>query len=258
MNDLDPELEETLDQLRQAVRRTVRKEQLVDRLTKLGNDDALSEWIEGQISRAGDFWLAFVEVDRFKGINDVFGYENADELLRRIAAQLLNGSANFFAPPATPFRAHGDEFFIGGDGAGDGISEALEHIRASIAALRIKVDGKPEPMKCTVSIGWATSRDAQMPGQGILTGRHLRGLLERAVAEAKHKRDRVLRYDSVMKKPSVRDGRTDCAVCRTKFTVSVPIDDTRNKELHCPNCWSDVGRPPSLEPDAPSINTAPS
>jgi GGDEF domain-containing protein len=87
MNDLHPEIEATIEQLRQVVWRTVRKEQLVDRLTKLGNDDALNEWIESQI-RAGDFWLAFVEVDRFKSINDEFSYQNADQLLLRIAHPL--------------------------------------------------------------------------------------------------------------------------------------------------------------------------
>ena len=87
-----PEIEAALDQLRAGLRRTVRAEQLVDQLTKLNNDDALNEWILSRIEAGDDFWLAFVEVDRFKSVNDEFGYDDADELLRRIAEQLKNAA----------------------------------------------------------------------------------------------------------------------------------------------------------------------
>jgi len=82
-----PEIEAALEQLRGVIRRTVRAEQLVDQLTKLSNDDALNEWIQSNIEAGDDFWLAFVEVDRFKSVNDEFGYDDADVLLRRIAGQ---------------------------------------------------------------------------------------------------------------------------------------------------------------------------
>jgi len=100
-----PEIEQALEQLRAVIRRTVRAEQLIDQLTKLANDDALNEWIQSQIEQGSAFWLAFIEVDRFKSVNDEFGYDDADELLRRVAVQLKNAAVNFFIMPATAFRA---------------------------------------------------------------------------------------------------------------------------------------------------------
>lgn len=242
-----PEIEAALEQLRGVIRRTVRAEQLVDQLTKLSNDDALNEWIQSQIDGGDDFWLAFVEVDCFKSVNDEFGYDDADVLLRRIAGQLKNAAADFFTTQATPFRAHGDEFFIGGPGDGDGVSGALDQIRASMAALRVKAESQSKSMSCTVSIGWATSLDAQT-SEKDLTERSLRGILEMAVAEAKRTRNQVLRYVPSMAKRSAREGRADCSACRAKFTVSIPIEDKSIDLLHCPSCGQRVERPVSLQP----------
>jgi diguanylate cyclase (GGDEF)-like protein len=240
-----PEIEAALEQLRVTIRRTVRAEQLVDQLTKLSNDDALNEWIQSQIEVGNDFWLAFVEVDRFKSVNDEFGYDDADVLLCRIAGQLKNAATNFFTTQATPFRAHGDEFFVGGPGDGAGVPEALEQIRTSMASLRVKAESKLKPMSCTVSIGWATLRDAQTSGEDA-TKRSLRGILETAVAEAKRKRNQVVRYAASMEKRSAREGRADCGGCRARFTVSIPIENTGVEELYCPSCGQRVERPVSL------------
>lgn len=244
-----PEIEVALDHLREVVQRTVRAEQLVDQLTKLNNDDALNEWIQSQTDVADDFWLAFIEVDRFKSVNDEFGYDDADELLRRIAEQLKNAAANFFLSPARAFRAHGDEFFIGGAGNGEGVAEALDQIRTSIGALRVKAESMPKPMRCTVSVGWATSVDAQGSGKD-LTQRSLRGLLETAVAEAKRERNRVLRYDPSMEKSATREGRADCGACRSQFTLIVAIEDKHTESLRCPNCGNEIERPVSLRPES--------
>lgn len=242
-----PEIEEALDRLRAVIRRTVRAEQLVDQLTKLGNDDALNEWIQSQIEAGSPFWLAFVEIDRFKSINDEFGYDDADELLRRVAAQMKNAATNFFTSSAVPFRAHGDEFFIGATGDAAGVDLALDQLRGAIAALRVKAESREKPMRCTVSVGWATSEDA-LGSEKDLTKRSLRGIVESAVVEAKRERDRVVRYAPSMERPSGRDGRADCGACRARFTVSITHDDARTTPLWCPNCGHEVERPVSLHP----------
>lgn len=245
-SDYDTAIEDALGKLRELVRSAVRAERLVDQLTQLGNDDALNEWIQRRIDAGDAFWLAFIEVDRFKNVNDEFGYDPADELLRRIARQLRNAVENFFPKNAVPFRAHGDEFYVGGIGDGARVEDALDNLRISIGAIRVEAPPKPLPMRCTVSIGWTTSGDYARFGRD-LTRRGLRGVLETAVGEAKRERNKLLRYEPGMEKRAGREGRADCGECRTKFTLWIVTEGTViETALHCPNCGKDVERPISL------------
>jgi diguanylate cyclase (GGDEF)-like protein len=246
------EIDLLIEQLRGAIERQVHQEQLVDKLTRLGNDEALSNWIEQQLSLNKDFWLAFVEVDKFKDINDAFGYANADELLRAIAEELTRAKPLFKVPP-TPFRAHGDEFFIGGQEDKTDLNAALETLRVNIAAIGLPVDvgGNPKTMSGTVSIGWLAASDTRAAGGEILTGRRVRELLEQAVAEAKITRNKVIKYDLSMAKATTCKGRADCGGCRTKFEVTIVTDNLSNNPLRCPQCGNDVDRPFSLRPQQP-------
>ncbi len=248
-NDTQGKIDTALSTLRTVIQQAVRDEQLIDRLTKLGNDEALSNWIQAKIVEASPFWVAFIEVDRFKSVNDAFGYDAADELLRRIAEQIRNGARNFFMRPGLPFRAHGDEFFIGGLGDGTGVDCALEQIRSSVGALRVSSPSENDPsrfMSCTVSAGWATSVDCMSTGD--LNERRLRGFLEAAVAEAKIARDRVVRYDPSHAKNQMRNGRTDCMQCQSKLDLRVPAMDLQEGSLICPNCGASLERPVGLRP----------
>jgi diguanylate cyclase (GGDEF)-like protein len=243
-------IDEALAGLKGLLEQAVREEQLIDRLTKLGNDEALIEWIQGCLDVGGPFWLAFIEVDRFKSVNDEFGYDAADELLRRIAEQLRNGASNYFGSAATPFRAHGDEFFLGGSGVEGEVGEALEQIRSSIAALRVPSPTQPNGglMRCTVSVGWASNQDVLAAGLEVLTVRELRGALESTVGVAKIRRDVVVRYSADVQKTPMRSGRADCPTCGTKFDLRIPVGDNRFDDLVCPNCGGAVARPPGLHP----------
>jgi diguanylate cyclase (GGDEF)-like protein len=261
-NEADPEIENQLEQLRAAILAVVRREQRVDRLTGLANDEALNEWIAERIEDEDPFWLAFVEVDHFKAINQKYEYENADRMLERVAAQLRNAAENFFSPSATPFRAHGDEFFLGGswDKARDAeekhVLEGLDHLRSAIAAHRVEArdaaGSNSGTMRCTVSIGWATSSDATLPEEPLKRQR-LRACLEDAVAEAKwRRRNNVVRYEPSMSKRSGLDGRSDCDSCGTWFTVIIPSNHKEQGDLHCPNCGRSVTRPDPLRAHQPT------
>lgn len=237
-----------LESLRQAIGHTIRAEQLRDRLTGLANDEALSEWIEDKIDGGSPFWIAFVEVDRFKSINDKYGYDDADLLLKKIAGQLEAGARDFFPDGAVPMRAHGDEFFIVGGmdqkvTSEAQIAEALDRIRANIATIRLLCKDKPEPMSCTVSVGWLLSTDLL---EGGLKQRVIRGKLEAAVAEAKQVRNTTLRFSTRMTIARTVDGRADCSACGAKFNVTIKEGSLRSGDLRCPNCGTGVPRPPSL------------
>ena len=221
-------IDEALQGLRALIFETVKEEQQRDQLTGLPNDAALIEFLSSAIDQKRQFWIAFVEVDLFKRVNNAFGQEMADGLLQAIGRQLATG-VDFFAPRARSFRAHGDEFFIVGvldkndDKSLEDISNALDQIRLSMSALRIVVAGTSKLMQCTVSIGWVTSNDGQKSDLGLLTASTVRVLLERAVAEAKRRgRNKVIRYDQKMTSIAIVDFRGSCSACQASFTADVP------------------------------------
>lgn len=242
-------IEEALAALREAMSRVVREEQLRDQLTGLGNDQALTEWIKTQIDQQKPFWIAFLEVDRFKEINDAFGYTNADTLLQKIAEQLTLASS-FFPNGVVPFRAHGDEFFLAGPllaGDEDEVASALDHVKATIGRMKVRVLQVERLMQCTVSVGWTTSRDEAKGGQ-----RGLRHNLELATSAAKHRgRDRVVRYGDDLLKSEVVSVRGDCGKCGSSFAASIPRGAlAAEPTLYCPNCGASRPRPPIVPPAA--------
>jgi diguanylate cyclase (GGDEF)-like protein len=250
----DP-IDAALAQLHAAVREQLRGEQLTDRLTQLANNQALSEWLQEKVESGEDFWIAFVEIDRFKSVNDEFGYESANELLRRLANRLSAASRDYFAAGALAFRAHGDEFFLAGPVTAttglepEALAAKLDHVRSDIAQIQVAVERVTRPMRCTVSIGWLLSADSRATPDGC-TQPAVRRQLELAVGEAKLQRDTIVRFTPALRKPSNRDARGDCATCRAKFTVAVPIGSERSGSLFCPNCGASIARPRSVAPES--------
>ena len=252
-DDIQGQIDTALGTLRNLVRDAVEQERLRDNLTGLPNDEALIAWIETALTQSenANWWVAFIEVDRFKQINDKFGYDSADELLKAIAAQLAHSATHQFPSNVLPYRAHGDEFFlVGPDGRLD-IAGRLDLIRQNISGIQKQAPGANEPMACTVSIGWATLGDCQnslKDGDTPVSPRVFRGCLERAVEEAKHKRNVVVRFHAEQIKANFRQARTDCPNCGTKMDLRVPIEKLSTSSLCCPVCNEPVDRPQSLRP----------
>lgn len=242
----DEEIDEALLNLKRLVRKVVQEERLRDGLTGLANDEALIAWISNALEEGGDFWVAFVEVDRFKSVNDSFGYDAADDLLRAIGEQVHNAARHYLPDRVTPFRAHGDEFFLAGPGKAEGVHDALELLRANIAGLRVAAQEKGI-MSCTVSTGWATNEDCWEHHEAV-TYRAVRDCLERAVSAAKVHRNRVVRLDKTMVRTESCSGRADCSGCHAKFELRLPVDHGCGDALYCPQCGARVDRPSGLMP----------
>jgi GGDEF domain-containing protein len=85
---------------------------LYDSLTNLPNRVLLQDRLEQaqyRASRSGKmFALMFVDLDRFKPVNDSFGHRVGDLLLKQVAARLLSG----LRKEDTAARTGGDEFVI--------------------------------------------------------------------------------------------------------------------------------------------------
>ncbi len=82
-----------------------------DALTELGNRAAFNEHIKAVSDMAaaagGAFGVVFVDLDRFKDVNDTFGHVAGDALLRDVAHRLRAAAADAFI-----CRIGGDEFAI--------------------------------------------------------------------------------------------------------------------------------------------------
>jgi diguanylate cyclase (GGDEF)-like protein/PAS domain S-box-containing protein len=98
------EMKETADHLARLAR--------LDALTQLPNRFALEEQMVELVARAdaddARLGVLFVDLDRFKTINDTLGHRAGDELLRQFAVRLRRA----VAANASVFRSGGDEFIV--------------------------------------------------------------------------------------------------------------------------------------------------
>jgi diguanylate cyclase (GGDEF)-like protein/PAS domain S-box-containing protein len=131
---------------------------LLDPLTQLGNRRHLEVHVQSRLSelrRYGwSFGILFIDVDRFKEINDVFGHDVGDRILKTVAATMSNSlrSSDFLG------RWGGDEFLavvlnVGQDqlfAIGNKLRALVEHSTISVGRGFERV---------TVSVG-ATPADA--------------------------------------------------------------------------------------------------
>lgn len=130
---------------------------LRDPLTGLLNRRAFHERLQEEADRArryGDqFSLILMDADRFKAINDTFGHDIGDEVLRWLGRILIEHTR----VADSPFRIGGEEFAILAPAAGPEVARAVgERILRTVAEARppISVD-----LRVSLSGGYVTCPD---------------------------------------------------------------------------------------------------
>lgn len=123
-----------------------------DALTALHNRVAMNEALQQAVARAGEedrqLALLFIDLDRFKGINDTLGHDVGDELLK-VIAQRLRGTLKETQLIA---RLGGDEFTILIDNVRD--ADEVAHVAERVLAeLSRAVVIKGQELFVTCSIG---------------------------------------------------------------------------------------------------------
>ncbi|TDO99075.1 putative bifunctional diguanylate cyclase/phosphodiesterase [Marinomonas balearica] len=123
-----------------------------DSLTQLPNRDSLYQKLNSQIARAEKndqkFGLLYIDLDGFKTVNDSFGHQVGDELLRGVASRIQS----VLPRNAQLFRLGGDEFAIL-------VDDLLEDAElAAVAQDVVSVSAQPYPvedleMLVTASVG---------------------------------------------------------------------------------------------------------
>ncbi|HEX2207981.1 MAG TPA: EAL domain-containing protein [Longimicrobium sp.] len=137
---------------RKAMEARLRHEANHDALTALPNRTLLQERLAEAARRGRDerFAVLFLDLDRFKVINDSLGHLAGDELLRAVAARLRACAR----PGDTVARFGGDEFVLLLDGVGDE-AEAARRAEEIQAALVAPVDVGDYEVFTSASIGIA-------------------------------------------------------------------------------------------------------
>jgi len=146
--------------IRYAVERKDSEEKLThlayyDQLTGLCNRRLFRERLSLALARAKRqqtrITILFLDLDRFKGINDSFGYQAGDELLKEVGRRLMESIREF----ETSARLGGDEFAI--------ILQDLEHQQEAmvvtqrlldILAAPFQIDGQEVGVTASVGIAF--------------------------------------------------------------------------------------------------------
>jgi diguanylate cyclase (GGDEF)-like protein len=135
-----------------------------DHTTGMPNARAFSHHIDREMSRSRKtgvpLSLAYMDVDNFKGINDRYGHDAGDELLRDVAAA---ARASLRAGDVMA-RLGGDEFAILLPATGEHEAwKAMERFRESL------MDGASRKFPATISIGLVTACDGNFAADDLLS-----------------------------------------------------------------------------------------
>jgi diguanylate cyclase (GGDEF)-like protein len=130
-----------------------------DPLTLIYNKGYLLEALDAEFKRAKalhtEFSVAFFDLDHFKKINDTYGHDAGDFVLKEITALIRNGHLR----PKDVFARYGGEEFVvllANTGA-KAASELCERMRASIETHAFMYEGKRLPVTSSMGVAELTS-----------------------------------------------------------------------------------------------------
>ncbi|MBL7175656.1 MAG: diguanylate cyclase [Desulfobacteraceae bacterium] len=129
----------------------------LDPLTGVLNRRAFMERIEGEINRAvrgnAPLSLIFTDIDHFKQINDRYGHQAGDLVLRHFTEQLLGSSRSYDFVG----RYGGEEFVVCLPGANDHqVKLVAERMRKGVEEMTIMLPDRSQSIQITASFGVAS------------------------------------------------------------------------------------------------------
>jgi len=137
--------------------------------------------------------VIYLDLDRFKVINDSLGHEVGDRLLMKVAER----AAATIRPADTLARLGGDEFVVLAEGLGAG--EVAKRLAARVCeSMEVPFDLEGESIVCTTSAGVATTTDFGHSALGLLQEANL------ALSKAKNRgRNRAEEFDEELRTTAV-------------------------------------------------------
>jgi diguanylate cyclase (GGDEF)-like protein len=138
----------------------VSRQAVTDELTGLANHRRFQDLLVAEIEevRRYQHWLGLImlDIDNFKSINDTYGHQQGDVVLKRVARVLAANSREVDSPA----RYGGEELAVILPHTDlEGAYAIAERIRTSIEALQIPQMDNRGVLKVTVSLGVASTND---------------------------------------------------------------------------------------------------
>lgn len=145
-----------------------------DALTGIANRRSFEEALEREIARSvrtGEpVSLVMLDLDHFKQLNDTYGHQTGDDVLREVAQALMANCREMDLPA----RYGGEEFTVILPNCD------VDEVQSIAPRLWAGVSEAPRSVPVTVSAGYATFPDNATTGRGLL------GAADQALYEAKH------------------------------------------------------------------------
>lgn len=142
---------------------------VIDPLTGIYNRRYARQHMNRVMERAretgGAFAVMMIDLDRFKAINDRWGHDAGDAVLREFSRRLQENIRGVDLVA----RFGGEEFFVAmPDIDQDQAAAAAERIRGAVEGRPFEVPGAPEGIRVTVSVGVAIGTAADGDAEAII------------------------------------------------------------------------------------------
>ncbi len=127
----------------------------LDSLTGINNRTYLNEYIDNlyrNASSKSSLSVFIIDIDKFKTINDTYGHETGDRILKSVSLALRNACDNF-KNDLKLSRYGGDEFMIVGNIKENDVSKFITDINNNIKDIKISSN-----KNVTVSIGYVLNK----------------------------------------------------------------------------------------------------
>ncbi|MFC6199637.1 PleD family two-component system response regulator [Ponticaulis profundi] len=154
---------------------------ITDQLTGLYNRRHMLNQLGQFLNRAnrgdGPLSVFIADIDHFKSVNDTYGHDVGDEVLKQFAERMREN----VRPADIPCRQGGEEFVvIMPNTAGDVASSVAERVRRHVCGEPFRIDSGKGRLDVTVSLGVATTLSAGETEDDVIKR------ADEALYEAKH------------------------------------------------------------------------